>query len=141
MEILKYGDKQKVIDYVTKLPDDKQYIVKVKRKRKRKLRTIDQNRLYWACLSCIMHETGNDKDVLHEFFKQKFLGTQSRTFRLMDCEYSVAIPASTTKLNTKEMTFYLERIRQFASAELGIVLPEPEDRYLEEFYNQYKDFI
>jgi hypothetical protein len=136
LKILQHSDKQKVIDYVTRLPDGKQYTVEIKRKREK--RTIDQNRLYWLWLSCIMDETGEHKDALHEFFKSYFLGV---TENFVFDKYQVVIPNSTTKLNTKEMTDYLERVQQFANVELGIVLPNPEDLYWEEFYNHYENFI
>jgi len=136
LKILKFRDKQAVIDYIERLPDDKQYIVDIKVKRKR--RTIDQNRLYWLWLSCIMDETGQHKDELHEFFKQHFLGvTETWCFN----KYQVFVPSSTTKLDTLEMTHYLERIQQFALTDLGIVLPNPQDKFWEEFYSRYKNYI
>jgi hypothetical protein len=131
-----YIDKRKVKDYIDQLPDGKQYIIEIKIKRER--RTIDQNRLYWLWLSCIMDETGEYKDALHEYFKQHFLGCDE--YKVFN-KQQIAISKSTATLDTKQMTDYLERIQQFASSELGIVLPNPEDRYWEEFYNHYKNFI
>ena len=136
LKILQHIDRQKVIDYLNGLPDNKQYIVEIKRKREQ--RSIDQNRLYFLWLSCIMAETGEHKDALHEYFKQYFLGVDEY---LVFNKHQIIMPKSTTKLDTKQMTDYLERIQQFASAELGIALPNPEDRYWDEFYNHYKNFI
>ena len=136
LKILIPSDKTKVIDYINRLPETKQYVVEVKLKRNR--RSVDQNSLYWCWLSCIMDETGEHKDDLHEYFKQHFLGVDER---FVFNKYQVVVTKSTTKLDTKQMTDYLERIQQFASAELGIILPNPEDLYWEEFYNKYKDFI
>jgi hypothetical protein len=136
LKILNPGDRQKVIDCVKQLPDGKQYAVEIKVNRER--RTIDQNRLYWLWLSCIMDETGEHKDALHEYFKQHFLGCDE--YKVFN-KQQITIPKSTATLDTKQMTEYLERIQQFASSELGIVLPNPEDRYWEEFYNHYKNFI
>jgi hypothetical protein len=36
------------------------------------------------------------------------------------------------------MTVFLNQIQADAASEFGIALPSPEDRYWEEFYNEYK---
>jgi hypothetical protein len=46
---------------------------------------------------------------------------------------------STTTLNTAEFTAYLEKIQIFASAELGIVLPNPDDLYFDSMVDYYAD--
>lgn len=48
---------------------------------------------------------------------------------------------STANLDTKQFSQYLERIQQFASTEMGIILPNPKDQYFEQFYQQYMDYI
>jgi hypothetical protein len=136
LKILQPSDKQKVVEYVRRLPDGKPYTVEVKVKRER--RTVSQNSLYWLWLSCIMEETGEHKDNLHELFKQRFLGVSER---MVLGEYRISVPMSTTGLDTKEMGCYLNRVQQFAGAELGIVLPNPEDMIWDEFYSRYKNFI
>ncbi|MGL5913699.1 MAG: hypothetical protein ACRCZB_05990 [Bacteroidales bacterium] len=137
LKILNPIDKKKVIQYVESLSDTRKYIVEVKVKRER--RSIEQNRLYWLWLTCIQDETGNDKETLHEFFKQHVLGV--KTLWILDDRYSVDMVRSTTALDTKEMTDYLNRVQQFANVDLGIILPNPEDLHWEEFYNKYKNFI
>ena len=128
-------DKQKVVDYILKLPERKRYFVNITLKREK--RSVDQNSLYWLWIACIMVETGNDKEFLHEFFKGKFLGYYER---IVFGEV-VKTTKSTTTLDTKQFTNYLEDIRVFAAAELGIVLPDPEDRYWQDFYDKYKLFL
>lgn len=129
-------DKDKVKAYVDDLKTDKKkYIVEVKVERER--RSIDQNALYWLWLTCLMDETGEHKDNLHEYFKTKFLGVDER-----QCfGHHFFLPNTTTKLDTLQFKNYLDRIQEFASVELGITLPDPKDLYWEEFYNHYKDFI
>lgn len=129
-------DKDKVKAYVDDLKTEKKkYIVEVKVERER--RSIDQNALYWLWLNCIMDETGEHKDNLHEYFKTKFLGVDDR-----QCfGHHFFLPNTTTKLDTLQFKNYLDRIQEFASVELGITLPDPKDLYWEEFYNHYKDFI
>jgi hypothetical protein len=136
LKILQHSDKQKVMDYVNRLPGGKKYTVEVKIKREQ--RSVNQNRLYFLWLSCLMDETGEHKDTLHEYFKQHFLGVDER---FVFNKYQIIVPKSTTGLDTKQMTDYLERIQQFANTELGVVLPNPEDRYWEEFVEHYENHI
>lgn len=136
LKILQSSDKRKVIDYVEKLPDGKPYTVEIKVKRKQ--RSTNQNRTYWMWLTCIMAETGEHKDRLHEFFKQHILGMDEHW--AFD-RWPVRVPRSTSGLDTKQMTDYLERVQQFAATELGIVLPNPEDLQFAEFEAQYSQFI
>lgn len=128
-------DKEKVIAYIGKLPEGKRYHVRISLKREK--RTVDQNSLYWLWIACIMDETGNEKEFLHEFFKGKFLGYHERVV----FGQVVKTPKTTTTLDTKQFTNYLEEIRVFAAAELGIVLPDPEDKYWQDFYDKYKLFL
>lgn len=76
LKILKTGDKEKVKLYIDKLPEGKKYNVDVKLRRE--IRSFSQNRLYWLWLTCIMVETGNDKDWLHRFFGEKYLPVDQR---------------------------------------------------------------
>ena len=133
--VLGHKDKEKVIAYITDLPEGKRYHVRVSLKREK--RTVDQNSLYWLWIACIMDETGNEKEFLHEFFKGKFLGYHEREV----FGQVVKTPKTTTTLDTKQFTNYLEEIRAFAAAELGIVLPDPKDRYWQDFYDRYKLFL
>jgi hypothetical protein len=126
-------DREAVANYITKLPDGKQYDVNVSQKRQK--RTISQNSLYWLWLTCIHNETGNDKDILHREFAKKYLPKKSGHF----FDEVVEHPVSTTSLDTKQFTEYLDKIQVFVNAELGIVLPNPEDQIWEIFYETYKD--
>ncbi len=90
-------------------------------------RSLAQNRLYWKWISVIANETGNDPDALHDHFRSKFLGA-----RLVDVlGQRRAVLPTTTKLSVKDFTMYLERIESFASTEIGITLPQPDDCYHE----------
>ena len=40
---------------------------------KKSTRSLAQNSFYWAFVTIIAHETGNDKEALHELFKRKLL--------------------------------------------------------------------
>jgi hypothetical protein len=125
--------KKAAISYVEKLPEGKRYNVSVTLHRDK--RSIPQNSLYWLWLNCISSETGNEVEDLHSYFKDLFL---SRRVEIFGDEYNTG--TSTKKLNTAEFTAFLDKVQQFA-AEQGIILPNPEDLYFEQFYQQYKNFI
>ena len=121
------------ISYIQKLQEGKQYNVSISLKREK--RSIQQNRLYHLWLNCISAETGNEVEDLHDYFKGRFLARRVVVFS-KECDFGI----STTKLNTAEFTVFLDKVQQFAANE-GIILPNPEDLYFEQFYQQYKDFI
>jgi hypothetical protein len=101
-------------------------------------RTNLQNRYYWSILKAIEDETGNDKDILHEFFKQKYLNFQ--IIELFD-EKLFHTP-STTILDTKQFTDYIEKVRIFALTEVKMQrIPRPEDQDFEQFLNHYEKMI
>ena len=137
MKFRLYGDKSKqaAIEYIQKLPD-KPFTCTIERERTR--RSIDQNSLYWLWLSCISHETGGDKDAIHDYFKDEFLPKET-VKSLPGIVYDR--PVSTSKLDTVQFTQYLEKVQVFASSELGIVLPSPVDKAFEAFEEFYKNRI
>ena len=99
-------------------------------------RTLDQNRLYWLWLTCISQNTGNDKDSLHEYFILRYL--QPELIQVF--EKIIYKRLSTTLLDTRRFTEYLNKIQIFANTELAIELPNPEDKKFAEFYKYYKNF-
>ena len=125
-------DREMVIGQIKRLDLSKTYTVEITEKKVK--RTISQNALYWLWLTCIEFETGNNRDELHEIFKRKFL----------DPEVIIALGEtflnwSTKELNTTQFKYYLDHIQVFASTELAIKLPDPKDKYWEEFYSFYSD--
>ena len=86
-------------------------------------RTLRQNRYYWKLLEIMefQSEVGYTQEEWHEIFRQKFL--DKKKYLLFEEEYNIT--ASTTKLNTKEFTDYIEKIKRFASTTLQTYLPEP----------------
>lgn len=136
--VLKVWDeksRESILEYLRKLNLNKRYVVDVKVERDK--RTISQCKLLFLWIGCVSHETGYFKDEVHEIFKKKFLGTE--VFEIWG--ERVERLRSTANLDTKQFSDYLDRIQQFASTEMGIILPNPKDQYFEQFYQQYKDFI
>lgn len=105
-------------------------------KRFKKIRSNDQNALYWMWLTCLEQETGQEKNSLHDYFREKYL--QVTYEQVFDSERKIL--QSTTKLDTVAMKNYLDKIQVFAATELAVTLPDPEDRYFEEFLSQYERF-
>lgn len=129
-------DKKAVCEYIKKLDvSRRQYNVRVAKKAE--TRTLSQNRLYYLWLNCISAETGNEVELLHEYCKQKFLGVQ---YRVIYGE-EVARPLTTTDLNTEQFKAYLDKIQEWANTEQGIILPNPEDLYWEQFLEKYKNYL
>lgn len=135
LRIFKPTDKEAVKQYIDKLPDGKQFIVSIDKKKE--VRSLPQNKLYWMWLGCISSETGNEVKDLHEHFTEYYLPRE--TIRIFD--KVTERPISTTKLSTAEFTIYLDKIEMFASSELGIVLPHPEDIFFAEFYDKYQNAL
>ena len=125
-------DREMTIAHIKRLDLSKQFTVEIKQKRT--ARSLPQNRLMWLWLTCLEVETGNNRNDLHEYFKEKFLIAEER--KVFN---SVILTRSTSGLNTAQMKDYLDKIQIFASTELGIKLPDPEDQRWEEFYSFYSD--
>ena len=116
-------DRVRVKGLIDQLRPAKTWVVEIKPRPPR--RTISQNSLYWKWVGIIADDTGNDAATLHEFFKGKFLppiekqvGNEAFLYR------------TTTKLPIEDMSAYMSRVQAFAGAELGIMLPLPEEQHL-----------
>lgn len=101
-------------------------------KRASEKRTIAQNDLMWMWFACIERETGTPKDDIYEHYKKKFLMKVITIGETIEKVYG-----STSKLNTQQMTEFLNKVKVDALTELGIQLPLPEDKYFDAFYETY----
>ena len=106
---------------------------RVKIERYTEPRTLNQNALMWLWFTCIEQETGTDKQDVHDYYCNRYL---RRTAFIKGKETVIA--GSTSKLNTVQMTDFMNKIQADAAAELGIVLPLPADRFYQEFINEYQ---
>jgi hypothetical protein len=109
-------------DLVGKLDVSKPWSITVEPYRKK--RTNSQNNLYWKWISIVARETGNSQDDVHDAFKDMFC--PPRTVTLGDNERHVR---STTKLNTAEMTEYMNAVYAYVTSELGCHLSIPEEMH------------
>lgn len=85
-------------------------------------RTLNQNRFYWAYLSIIEDETGENANDLHELFKKKFIMPE---FKRVLGEEVVCIP-TTTEMDTIEFTNYITKIEALTT----IPIPDKESIYI-----------
>ena len=107
-----------------------QYVITIKRMNTK--RSIAQNDLMWMWLACIERETGTNKDDVYMYYCKKYLCKVITIGERMEKIYNTS-----SKLNTEQMTEFLNHIQQDALNELGIRLPQPEDRFFEAFYQQF----
>ena len=108
-----------------------EYVLTITKRRER--RTLSQNALLWMWLRCIAEDTGNTTDDIYSVFCAKFLSK-----RVIINGEAVECCKTSSQLNTAEMTAFLDNIQVYAASELGITLPNPEDRNFEVFFQQYK---
>ena len=102
-------------NYLKKLKGEVELTVR----HRKKIRTINQNNLYWVYLSLIAESTGNTDQELHEFFKEEFIvpdeielfGKKSRRYK------------STTKMSPMEFSDYIKKIEVLT----GILCPSKDN--------------
>lgn len=102
-------------------------------KRQQEQRSIAQNDLMWMWLACIERETGTPKDDAYLYYCKKFL-----LKRIWVGDKTTMVYTTSSKLNTEQMTEFLNKIQSDAAVELGITLPTPDDLHWEAFFQQYK---
>lgn len=93
--------------------------------KKKKFRSVQENRYYWLIITMLCDQTGYTKMEMHEILKKEFLlatKVNEETGRIY--EYV----RSTTELSTTEFEDYMEDVRRFGSEEFGIYLPEPNEQ-------------
>lgn len=115
-------EREVLCEYLQCLPEDKAYDVSIKLHRAK--RSTEANALYWKWIGIIASETGNEREVCHKFFAKKFLGYDTKEFG----NERIAIVKSTANLDTAQFSEYMNQVEAFASTELGIVLPSPNDQ-------------
>lgn len=86
-------------------------------------RSDRQNRYYWGIVVReVASHTGYTDEEAHEILKHLFLSRVA-----LIGEGSVTIARSTKHLNTVEFEEYLSKVRQWASRELSVYLPLPNE--------------
>jgi len=115
-----------------KLDGKKTYVCSVKMHRRQ--RTVRQNSLYWMFLSELCSHTGiADTHRLHGILATMFLPPVVTV--LAGKEHTS--PRSTKELTTKQFSWYLERIHQWAIDEFETYLPWPDDIGFEQMADKH----
>lgn len=98
-----------------------EYVVQIKKNRP--IRSMQANKYYHVILNIIAINTGHSHDELHEICKLKF------NCHMVDLPKgdSVLIGKTTTDLDSTEFAGYVNRVKQWAQDEWGIIIPEPRD--------------
>ena len=117
--------KAEAINAINSLNLETKWQIEIKKYRKN--RSDAQNKLYHMWLKEISLHTGDTTDGLHEHFKNEYLDTEY----IMVMGKSLVKTKTTTTLNTKEFTEYLEKIEHFAWHFLNMTLSHPEELYLQ----------
>lgn len=86
----------------------------------------------WMWLKCIENETGTSKNDIYMYYCKKFLCKIVQLGEKVEKVYETS-----SMLNTVKMSEFMNKIQTDAASELGIILPTPDDKYFEEFYQQF----
>lgn len=114
---------------MAKLEKGKTWLIQVKENMP--VRSNDQNRYYFAILKIIASEAGYETTrELHEHCKLTFNGVIRTTRR----GNQIMVGGSTTDLNTKAFTAYVEKVKHWARHEWDCEFPEAEQAD-ERFYD------
>ena len=98
------------------------------------LRSLESNAYYWGIvLKHISDATGHTELQCHEEFKKMFLFKYDVKYIINQNRYEwTAGVWSTTKIDNREIWEYIMKIRVFAETELRIVIPLPNECFINE---------
>ena len=113
--------RKRVIDVLMALDLTKRWRVVIEPEKKR--RSLNQNALMWKWHGIVAEATGHTANEIHEWAKLTFLPP---AFITIDGK-TVEIRKSTTDLDTREMSRFMDNYNAWAASEMGLVLPHPDD--------------
>ncbi len=106
--------------HLARLGDGTEVYVTVKKITKRGIRSLNQNNYYWGVVIEILSDhTGYLPEEMHEALKQKFLSYENFP--------GLRANLTTASLKTHQFEIYLSKIRRWASTDLGVFIPEPNE--------------
>jgi hypothetical protein len=123
------GEKQRAhaIDLISRLKIDEAKPFTISIAPFVKKRSLNQLALYFKWVNdvaeIISEYSGATPEETHVYLKTRFLPP-----KVIDIGGEVVEWYTTTKLSAKEMSEYMDRIYAWATSDLGLVLPIPEDR-------------
>jgi hypothetical protein len=81
----------------------------------KKIRSLEQNALYWSLVGRVASATGHDREVLHHFFKKRAFGERVEQVG----EHMVEFVPSSAKASKGDFSELIEHVQAFI-AEHGI---------------------
>ena len=87
-------------------------------KKRTQKRSIDQNALLWFWLTCLEHETGQPKEDIHDYYKNKLL---KRWVTVKGKR--VEVVGGTSTMNSEEFSYYLEAFKDNVAKDFEYILP------------------
>lgn len=118
---VEYHDKDLLLEDMRNYEGREAYIIV---KPYRKVRSDNQNRYYWGVVvKMLCEELGYSDEEMHEVLKQRFLMREK--VQVAGVEY--AIYGNTSSLSTTDFEDFLSKVRAWASIDLGVFIPEPNE--------------
>jgi hypothetical protein len=113
---------------IDSLPDNRAWLVQVKRYQRR--RSLEQNAFLHAVpLRLICDHTGMEMDDIKTYLMSKAFGTKE----IEIAGETISRPMKgTSDLDAEQFSWFLEWIEQWAAQELGMVIPRPNEVIEEE---------
>lgn len=111
------------------------YVLRLERKKKQ--RSIPQNKLMWLWFTAIAEEWSNacgrgfTKEDVHDAYCMQFLPRETPN--------GLRYGGSTSSLTTEEMTDFLNKVQADAATEYGITLPNPDDHIWDMWVEQFNN--
>ena len=120
--------KRLVKQEIDDLPADYPWLIQAQRYRKR--RTLEQNSFLHAVpLKLICQHTGYEIDDMKQYLMGKAFGWES--YEVMG-EPRKRPRLGTSQLNTEQFNWFLEWLEAWASQELGMIIPKPNEIIVED---------
>lgn len=99
-------------------------------------RSLSQNNLMWLWITVIATETENKKELVYDALIQEYAPDE----KIMLGNKEKTVKKTSSRFNTKEETDFLNAIH-LEGSELGINLPNPEDKHFQDFCEYYSKFL
>lgn len=129
-------DLKPVYDYIRAKADG---VFMVEVKRKRKLRSDDQNGWLWGCIYPMLLDAMiaegwefTSTEQLHEFFKAQMTADQVVNKETGEI---IKFPSSTAEMDTVTFSTYCEKLREYAREYLNCEIPDPD-----KFWRQHETY-
>ena len=118
------GMRARILDHISRLNLEKPWEITIGRYRDK--RTLSQNSLMWKWIEEVVQglhdDTGQDKEDIHQHLMELFLMP-----KITEINGKISRRWSTKGLEKAEMSQYMDKIYAWATTEMGMMLPLPEE--------------